>query len=116
MVGMWVLNFYDIPLVLDMREDGTGELLVDVGEELELIKKIEWGADGEQFCLARPTTDTGYVYELVRYHVSSDGQTVTFSDFQGFHTRRPRILKIEDGRAHYTRFPLRRYDPGWIPR
>lgn len=79
LLGRWVGQVApNVPTFIDLNSDGTGSVSVDSDRGEVKLWSIQWGTDKGSLCLAKPTTDTGLVYEATPFQLSVDGKQVQF--------------------------------------
>ena len=111
LVGQWVQTGIEAPMVLEFNADGRGRVLVAYEEGDTFFRDLQWGADKTTLGLARPSTDSGLMYEVVQYKVSADG-VLTMSDLQRFTTSQEgRIQRSKSTSGFLTRYQLKRRAP-----
>lgn len=107
LVGQWI-QVGGLELILEFDANGTGQLLAEGAEGDSKFKDMQWGAANGVLGIARPSTDTGLVYEQARYEVSEAGDQVTLGEVQCFYTRDDQIMKSPGGKGFVLTSPLRR--------
>lgn len=108
LVGQWVQTGTEAPMVLEFNSDGNGRVLVAYEEGDTFMRDLRWGADKTTLGLARPSTDSGLMYEVVQYKLSAEG-LLTMSDLQRFTTSQEgRIQRSKSTSGFLTRYPLKR--------